>query len=148
MADYAQTISNNLPLMAISPAVYWGALTWGTDNWGRDEDAITDTDKGIPNTITQTLTHTQDIEHLLANGDTLQLSDVIANSLSLTPIGNSISLVSSLADIRRSIADWDYVFTKPTSVGVDAIYDESSKVANASSTWSAVSNNSTSWSDA
>jgi hypothetical protein len=147
MADLSQTITNTLPIMAISRAVYWNALTWGTDNWGRDEDVITETEKGIANTLTHSTAIFEDIEHLLDFG-ALTVSSSVPKEFIREPITETIDFSADIESLMRSIGIWDYLFTKPTADGEEAVYDVSSKVADVSTDWSSVSEASSTWSDA
>jgi len=126
MADYTQTITNSLNVLAASPPTLWGSFNWGEQNWGQDEDLWTDTVKGIT--------------------ETLYLSDAYGRAFVKAPLTETITFTENLESLKRSIGVWDYVFTKPSSDGDEAIYDVSSKVGDASTTWSAVSNVSTTWS--
>lgn len=147
MAELTQTITNRLPIMAVSPAVYWNALTWGTDNWGRDEDVITETEKGIANTLNHATAIFEDIEHLVNLG-TLTPSSDVPKDFEKAPLTETISFSEDISSLKRSIGIWDYVFTKPTSDGDEAVYDVSSKVADDDTSWSDVSEASSTWSDA
>jgi hypothetical protein len=146
MADFSQTITNTLPLMAMSPAVYWNALTWGTDNWGLDGDTITETEKGVTNTISNATAIFEEVEHLLSFGS-LEISSDVPKEFVKEALTESITFTEDLESITRSIGVWNYLFTKPTTDGDEAVYDESSKVADSDTTWSDVSEASSTWSD-
>ena len=126
MASFAQTVTNSLNVLGASLPSLWNVLIWGTDNWGVTEDVATSYEKGLSETIT--------------------LTDALGKSYDLTPITDSISFTGSALDINRSIGIWDYNFTKPTIDGTEAVYDESSKVSDPSSTWTKQSDGTTTWS--
>lgn len=127
MADFTQTVTNSLTVLSASPPNLWNNFNWG-DNWGQDEDLWTESDKGVTNLLSLTL--------------------LLSKSIVKSPLTETLTLTENLESLRRSLGDWDYVFTKPTTDGDEAIYDESSKVANASTSWSSVSEASSTWSDA
>ena len=146
MADFTQTVTNNLPLMAISPAVYWNALTWGTDNWGFEGDIITEVDATIAlGTTAFTTAIANEVEHAVGLG-TLVLTDVYGREFEIT-FGESLDLTEDIENIMRSLGIWDYVFTKPTTDAQDQAYDESTRVEDGSTTWTPVSDGSSTWSD-
>jgi hypothetical protein len=127
MADLTQTITNSLNTLGVSEGNRWGTFLWNT-NWGVSEDVWTGPEKAIAKTLTITNIPSKEITH-----------NVLADSLDLS---------SAISSVMREIGIWDYVFTKPTAAALEAIYDESSKVADGSTSWSPVSDGSTSWSDA
>jgi hypothetical protein len=126
MASFAQTVANSLNVLGVSPPSLWGVMVWGTDNWGVTEDVATSYEKGLSETIT--------------------LTDALGKSYDLTPIADTITLTESPLEINRSIGIWDYNFTKPTIDGSEAVYDESSKISDPSTTWTKQSDGSTTWS--
>lgn len=126
MASFAQTVTNSLNVLGASLPSLWGVLIWGTDNWGVTEDLATSFEKGLFETIT--------------------LTDTLGKSYQLTPISDSIAFSGSDLEINRSIGVWDYNFTKPTIDGAEAIYDESTKISDPSTSWSKQSDGSTEWS--
>lgn len=146
MADLTQTVTNRIPIMAMSPAVYWGTLVWGTDNWGFDGDTITEFEKGIVNSTSITTAIYEDIEHLVGLG-TIALSDALGKDMDKAPLTETLLLSEDVASLTRGYGIWDYVFTKPSSDGVNAVYDVSSKIADdESTTWTKTSDGSTDWS--
>ena len=147
MADFTQTVTNNLPLMAMSPAVYWNALTWGTDNWGLDGDTITEMDKGITNATSISTTIGNDfVKEPYTN--TLDFSVALGKDFVKAPFSSTLKLTEDISSLSRGYGIWDYVFTKPTSDGDEAVYDVSAKVSDTSTTWTGVSDTSTTWTEA
>lgn len=124
MADLAQTITNTLNILGPSVPSRWNLFNWG-ENWGVTGDLQTFYEKGLFESIT--------------------LTDSIGKAPSITPISETIGFSIGL-DIFRSIGIWDYNFTRPTIDGSEAVYDESSKIADPSTTWSKQSDPSTDWS--
>jgi hypothetical protein len=145
MANLAITISNTLPLMAMSPAVYWGALTWGTDNWGRDEDLVVGPNKQIANTLSFATANTFDVEHLVSLG-TMVLSDAISVNFVKSPITNTMVFTEALSEISRGDGLWDDIFVKPTSEGLEKIYDVFERVTDGSDGFTQVPDGTTEWS--
>lgn len=125
MADHNKTITNSLGVLAASPGSLWGTFEWA-EVWGQDEDLWTETQKGIT--------------------DTLTVENILSRTVSLT-ISNSLVLTEDLSSIAKSIGIWDYVFTSPTAEGRSKVFDDSSKVSDASTDWTAVSDTSSTWSD-
>jgi hypothetical protein len=115
-----------LNVLSASPPSLWNNFNWGEQNWGQDEDLWTDTNKGI--------------------FETLNIEDVLHKSVTLT-ITNTLTLTENLESITKSIGNWNYVFTKPTTEGDEKVFDESSKVADSDTSWSDVSEASSTWSD-
>ncbi len=128
MADHTQTITNGLNVLGVSPGSLWGTFQWNT-NWGNDEDVWTDTEKGLTNL-------------------TLNLEQVLSKGIEIDPITNTIVVTEDLSALLRALGIWDYVFTKPTTEGREAVYDESTKVPDGDTTWTGVSDASSTWSDA
>lgn len=143
MAALSQTVTNSLPLMAMSPAVYWNALTWGTDNWGYDGDTITEMDKGIANATSISTAIFEEVEHLVA--ERLAVESAVPKHIEVTPMIAAINLTEDVTSLSREWGVWDYIFTKPTIEAVDAVYDEFSKVGDTSSGYSTVTTSSTTW---
>jgi hypothetical protein len=126
MADFTQTVTNSLNVLAASPGSLWGTFQWN-ETWGQDEDLWTDTNKAV--------------------SINLVVENILSKSFEFT-ITNTLSLSADVSELTRSIGIWDYVFTKPSTDGDEAVYDESSKVADASTEWSDVTEASSTWSDA
>jgi hypothetical protein len=127
MADFTQTVTNSLSVLAASPGTEWNDFNWGEQNWGQDEDLWTDTGKWL--------------------SENLYLTVALHKDFVKSPISETITLTEDLSSLSKSIGIWDYVFTKPTVEGQDKVFDESSKVSDADTAWSDVSEASSTWSD-
>lgn len=125
MANFAQTITNSLNVLGVSPPSLWNVLVWGQDDWGVTGDVAVSFEKGL--------------------FEAIGLTDSIGKSPVITPLTDSIGFSTGL-DIFRSIGIWDYNFTRPTIDGSDAVYDESSKITDPSTDWNKLSDPSTNWS--
>lgn len=126
MADLTKTITNSMNVLGVSPGQHWGTFQWNT-NWGNDEDVWTDTNKQFPITLT--------------------IENILTKHYELT-ITNTIDLTENLTSVERELGIWDYVFTKPTTTALEQVYDEFSKQADASTTYAAVADASTTWTEA
>ena len=127
MADFSQTITNELPLYGISPAEAWGVMNWG-ENWANDEDVITEVDM-ITGGNTLVLTDAiagKDAEHLI--GETLVMTDEYPKDFVREPVSNTMVFTDSMDEITRGYGIWLYLFTRPTDEVDDAVYDQFTKV--------------------
>ena len=123
MADLTQTISNSIGLFGLETTVKWNALTWGIDNWGSNGDVI------------------KLIEKYLS--ETLSLTDAYPKSVEIG-ITNTLTNTSSWS-VLRSVGDWDYIATRPTTDWIDRAVDLSTIVTDQSSTYTTFPINSTTW---
>lgn len=145
MADFTQTIINFMPLAGHGEAQYWNVIVWGTDHWGWDPDMQTDTDVAPDMAgLGLAVALGQDVV-FEGTGNTLTLSESLPKDFVKEPVVATITLASSIESIMRAWGIWDYVFTKPTSDGDEKVFDQFSKVSDASDDFTKVSDGSTDW---
>ena len=125
MADFSQTITNEMPIYGISPAEPWDVMEW-EDNWDNDGDVVTEFDKGVTNTATLTDVVGKNPEHVL--GSTLSMTDEYPKDFVREPVSNTMVLTDSMDEITRGYGIWLYLFTRPTDEVEDAVYDQFTKV--------------------
>jgi len=127
MADHTQTVTNAMVIMGTSQGNLWGTFLWN-ENWGTSEDLWTSIEKAI--------------------GNGISLADVLAGKdFVKAPLNNTITITEELVSVLKELGIWDYVFTRPTTQGIDKLTDQFSKSGNQSSTWSDVADGDTTWSD-
>lgn len=54
MANYTQTIKNQVSVVGPSTPELWGQMVWGVDPWGEDGELDLQVGKGVSNTVTPT----------------------------------------------------------------------------------------------
>jgi len=106
MADFAQTVENGLNIFGASPPNRWGEFLWG-ENWGASGDLATSYQKFL-------------------DSELLTFDDL--TSKNFTHVYNDTMTFELDLDVCKRYEKWCLVWTGPTDNGVEAVYDEFTKI--------------------
>lgn len=126
MADFTQTVLNQLNMLGGEPPTLWGTMEWGTDNWGHNNDLVVEIGKVL--------------------SLSLSLSETWEKAFTLD-VESSLSLSSAMPD--RTLVDaagFYHVFRGNVTDADDSVASDYTEVSASGTSWTAASEASTSWS--
>ncbi len=131
MADWTQTITNNLAFLGIGPPTKWNEFNWGEGNWGDGtEDLVTEVGKLISNSQPSTTA----VQLFVGYG--IVISESIAPTFEMSE--------ETLTDG----SGYNYVFRRPSTDAEDRTLPTWTEVDDGTVTWACQAAASTTWSEA